>query len=136
MKSSTWAATSGCFFLALGGFLLFSGLMLIGGSINAMGPVTLLAIPEVVVGSAMLLPRYRRRGLIAGIVVGIGLTAFWTYLASYGLGDPSNALGTTVAVFPLLGAAATLAAIASLALSRREARNTNGVTRARDIARR
>ena len=124
---------SGCLFLLLGGFLLFTGVMLIGVSIDAMGPVTLLAIPEIVVGLAILLPRYRRLGLLAGIVVGACLTAFWAYLAHLALGDPSNALGTSVAIFPLLGAAATLTSIASLALSRRESNAPRAATPPRDI---
>jgi hypothetical protein len=127
MKSSSWAVASGCLFLLLGAFLLFSGLMLIGVGINAMGPVTLLAIPKIVVAVALFLPKCRL-GLIAGIVVGACLTAFWAFEAYNAIGDESNALGTSIAVLPLLGAAATLTAIASVDLLRRESKQSNADT--------
>ena len=116
MDSGRLAVGSGCLFLFLGGFLLFGALMAIGVGIDAVAPALVLAAPEMVVAVALFTPRYRARGLVAAIVIGIVLTAYW--VAALGRPQDWNAIGSTVVIFPLSAGAATLMAVASLALRR------------------
>jgi hypothetical protein len=103
----------------LGGFLLFGALMAIGVGINALAPGIAFATPEIVVAAALFMPRYRGVGLVAGIVVGLGLTAYWLFVAVSDAGSGTGALGASVVIFPLLGAAATLLSFAGLLIRRR-----------------
>ena len=86
--------------------------------------------PEVAIAAAIFMAKNRRPALIAGALVGLALTAYWSFVAVDELQRGSKALGHAILVYPLVAAGATVTALVGLYGERRQSR------RSRDIARR
>jgi hypothetical protein len=118
VTSNGFAVGSGCLFLLVGAFLLFSAMVAIGVGINAIGPAVALALPELVVALALFARRGRRISFLLGIMVGVALTAYWWLGAT--TWSESSAIGGGSLVLALLAAAATLLSVGGAAQLQRE----------------
>ena len=102
----TWSRMAGCSFTALAAWLLFTLIVLVGVSLNALPVVGPWFVVSIVVALTLRVARWLRVSLVLAAIVGFVSAAFWGILAAGSSGG--LALFGVLVVLSLMGAFSAL----------------------------